>query len=280
MSIYLSEVLELADPALILDRISEYEATQLISFLRRTDGADPQRRVAGRIAEALHQKDPDNRVVTTVYCAVLKDRGELHRAANILAARLRQDCDWFFLRVVGSVLWRMQYRTSALLAFELADQYELAGRGNYVLTEETLETLRARLRRTWLPDNAFYRLSEEGRQPFITSAELAALEAPVDVVGLQGYTLRPLKSKRQLARVANQLKNCLNSYLGQVANGTTLLFAVENNGCPVEAIEVNPATRRVVQWKGERNSSPDPRTRTAIETTLASISNVVAPANS
>ena len=280
MTFSINEVLELADPALILDRINEYEATQLIAHLRHSDEVDPQRDVAYRIAEVLHQRNPDNRVVTTLFSALLKDRGELHQAADVLAVRLRQDCDWYFLRVVGSVLWWMGYRTSALLAFDLADQYELAGRGNYVLTEETLESLRARLRRTWLPDNAFYRLSEEGRQPFNTSAELTALETPVDISGLDGYMLRPLKSKRQLARVANQLKNCLNSYLGQIVNGTTLLFAVEINGIPVEAIEVNPATRRVVQWKGEANCSPNPRTREAIENILARVSNVAAPANS
>jgi hypothetical protein len=172
----------------------------------------------------------------------------------------------------------MDYRTSAHLAFELADQYQAAGRGNYAITNETLESLRARLRRTWLPDNAFYRLSEEGKTPLITSTELAQLETPVEIHGLSGYTLRPLKSKRQLARVANQLKNCLNSYLRQVVNGTTMLFAVECQGTPIEAIEVNPATRQVVQWKGERNAAPNPRTRAAIEQTLLHISRVAAPA--
>jgi hypothetical protein len=278
MTIDIQEVLEMPDPALVLDSISEYEATSLIAFLRRAEDVDLDRRVSYRIAEALHQRQPDNVVATTVFAALLKDIGEVRRAAEVLAVRLRQDCDWYFLRVVGSVLWRMDYRTSAQLAFELADQYEVAGRGNYAITNETLESLRARLRRTWLPDNAFYRLSEEGKQPFITSTELARLETPVEIRGLSGYTLRPLKSKRQLARVANQLKNCLNSYLSQVVNGTTMLFAVECHGTPIEAIEVNPATRRVVQWKGERNAAPNPRTRAAIEQALVQVSKVAAPA--
>jgi hypothetical protein len=278
MTIDIQEVLEMPDPALVLDSISEYEATSLIAFLRRAEDVDLDRRVSYRIAEALHQRQPDNVVATTVFAALLKDIGEVRRAAEVLAVRLREDCDWYFLRVVGSVLWRMDYRTSAQLAFELADQYEVAGRGNYAITNETLESLRARLRRTWLPDNAFYRLSEEGKQPFITSTELARLETPVEIRGLSGYTLRPLKSKRQLARVANQLKNCLNSYLSQVVNGTTMLFAVECHGTPIEAIEVNPATRRVVQWKGERNAAPNPRTRAAIEQALVQVSKVASPA--
>ena len=278
MTINIQEILEMPDPALVLDSISEYEATSLIAFLRRAEDIDLDRRVSYRIAEVLHQRQPDNVVATTVFAALLKDIGEVRRAAEVLAGRLRQDCDWYFLRVVGSVLWRMNYRTSAQLAFELADQYQAAGRGNYTITNETLESLRARLRRTWLPDNAFYRLSEEGKQPFITSTELKQLETPVEIRGLSGYTLRPLKSKRQLARVANQLKNCLNSYLSQVVNGTTMLFAVEFQGTPVEAIEVNPATRRVVQWKGERNAAPNQRTRAAIQQTLTQVSKVAAPA--
>jgi hypothetical protein len=278
MTVNIEEVLAMPDPALVLDSISEYEATSLIAFLRRAENIDLDRRVSYRIAEALHQRQPDNVVVTTVFAALLKDIGEVRRAAEVLAVRLRQDCDWYFLRVVGSVLWRMDYQTSAQLAFELADQYEDAGRGNYAITNETLESLRARLRRTWLPDNVFYRLSEEGKQPFITSSELQQMESPVEIHGLTGYTLRPLKSKRQLARVANQLQNCLNSYLSQVVHGTTLLFAVEFHGTPVEAIEVNPATRRVVQWKGKRNSAPNQRTHTAIQQTLTQISRVAAPA--
>ena len=165
------------------------------------------------------------------------------------------------------MLFRSGYRTSAQFAFDLAQQYQDAA-GKFTFTDETLESLRARLRGTWLPDNAFYRLSEECKRPLLTDAELATLEAPLPIPGLDGYTLRPLKSKRQLARTANQLRNCLNSYLTQVVNGTTLLFAVEKDGTPVEAIEVNPATRMVVQWKGPSNTPPNAQTRPSIERVL------------
>ena len=124
---------------------------------------------------------------------------------------------------------------------------------------------------TWLPDDRFFQLAEEGTSTELTSEELANLEVPVQVQGLDGYSIRPLKSKRQLARVANQLQNCLNSYLGQVVNGTTLLFAVEHQGTPVEAIEVNPASRKIVQWKGVRNSNPDPRLKSHIQETLVNL---------
>jgi len=275
----LDQISKMADPGSVLANINKYDATQLIKQFRETrkellrSGSHDNRRQASaylraahRIAEVLHARNADDLVVTTVFAAVIKDTGELRRAGELLAARLRGDCNNYYLNVVGSVLWHSGYRTSAQFAFDLAEQYAAAG--GFAFTNETLETLRARLRRTWLPDNAFYRLSEDGKQPLLTDKELEKLETPIPIPGLPGYTLRPLKSKRQLARTANQLRNCLNSYLTQIANGTTLLFGVERAGTPVEAIEVNPATRKIVQWKGSSNSAPNIRTKPHIERVL------------
>jgi hypothetical protein len=275
----LDHVSQLHDPASVLSRMNKYDATQLIRQLREArkplvNGSHDNRRRAGaylraahRIAEVLHARNSDDIVVTTCFAAVIKDTGELRRAGELLAARLRGDCNNYYLNVVGSVLWHSGLRTSAQFAFDLAEQYAAAG--GFAFTNETLETLRARLRGTWLPDNAFFRLSEDGKHPLLTDKELEKLETPIPIPGLAGYTLRPLKSKRQLARTANQLRNCLNSYLTQIVNGTTLIFGVERNGTPVEAIEVNPATRKVVQWKGQSNAAPSSQTKPFIERVLA-----------
>ena len=266
------EITQLLDPAIVLDEIDKFSATQLISSLRNSYALDPHNRVAYRLAEDLHRRHPDDIAATTCFTAVLKDVGELDRAANLLADRLREDCNWYFLRVIGSVFNRRGMRTSANFAFELAQQFEDAGKGNYQITTETLGTLRERLRRTWLPNDAFFDIAEEGNAAELTSEELATLETPIAIPGLNGYTLRPLKSKRQLARVANQLRNCLNSYLSQVVNGATLLFAVELQGIPIEAIEENPASRKVVQWKGVCNSNPNLNLQPHIQQALVNLS--------
>jgi hypothetical protein len=268
----IEEVTQLDDPTVVLDEIDQYSATHLIRTLRHSWTLDPHKRVAYRLAEELHRRHPNDIVATTVFTAVLKDVGELERAANLLADRLREDCDWYLLRVIGSVLYKRGMRTSARLAFDLAQHFEDAGKGNYQITAETVGTLRDRLRGTWLPNDAFFDIAEEGNAPELTSEELATLETPLSVPGLNGYTLRPLKSKRQLARVANQLHNCLNSYHSQVVNGATLLFAVERQGTPIEAIEVNPASRKVVQWKGVRNSTPNPILQPHIQKALINLS--------
>jgi len=268
----IEEITQLPDPAIVLDEIDQYSATRLIGSLRNSYALDPHNRIAYRLAEVLHRRHPNDIAATTCFTAVLKDVGELDRAANLLADRLREDCNWYFLRVIGSVFNRRGMRTSANFAFELAQQFEDAGKGNYQITTETLGTLRERLRRTWLPNDAFFDIAEEGNAAELTSEELATLETPIAIPGLNGYTLRPLKSKRQLARVANQLRNCLNSYLSQVVNGATLLFAVELQGTPIEAIEVNPASRKVVQWKGVCNSNPNPNLQPHIQQALVNLS--------
>ena len=272
MSRSIEEITQLVDPTVVLDEIDQYSATQLIRALRNSWSLYPHKRVAYRLAEDLHRRHPNDIVATTVFTAVLKDVGELDRAANLLADRLREDCDWYLLRVIGSVLHRRGMRTSARLAFDLAQHFEDAGKGNYQITAETVGTLRDRLRGTWLPNDAFFDIAEQCTATELTSEELATLETPISVPGLNGYTLRPLKSKRQLARVANQLQNCLNSYHSQVVNGATLLFAVELQGTPIEAIEVNPASRKVVQWKGVRNSKPNPLLQPHIQKTLINLS--------
>ena len=272
MSRSIEEITQLVDPTVVLDEIDQYSATQLIRALRNSWSLDPHKRVAYRLAEDLHRRHPNDIVATTVFTAVLKDVGELDRAANLLADRLREDCDWYLLRVIGSVLHRRGMRTSARLAFDLAQHFEDAGKGNYQITAETVGTLRDRLRGTWLPNDAFFDIAEQCTATELTSEELATLETPISVPGLNGYTLRPLKSKRQLARVANQLQNCLNSYHSQVVNGATLLFAVELQGTPIEALEVNPASRKVVQWKGVRNSKPNPLLQPHIQKTLINLS--------
>ena len=269
----IEEITQLDDPTVVLDEIDQYSATQLIRALRHSWTLDPHKRVAYCLAEELHRRHPNDIVATTVFTAVLKDVGELERAANMLADRLREDCNWYLLRVIGSVLYKRGMRTSARLAFDLAQHFEDAGKGNYQITAETVGTLRDRLRGTWLPNDAFFDIAEEGSAAELTSEELETLETPISISGLNGYTLRPLKSKRQLARVANQLQNCLNSYHSQVVNGATLLFAVERQGTPIEAIEVNPASRKVVQWKGVRNCQPNPILQPHIQKSLVNLSN-------
>lgn len=240
-------------------------------MLRKSYEIDGAIESAEALSRALLELHPSDLVAVTVRAAVLKDCFCLTEASNLLLRHLNEHSDSYFLRVVASVLWHQNWRTSAVFVFNLADELERPSSYTRRLTPETVETIRARLTGQWLPANDYYRTSELGKQPVLASEEITRLEQTTPVDGLEGYSIRPLKSKRQLARVANHLKNCLNSYLNQVQQGTTLLFAIEKNGVPVEAIEVNPSTRRIVQWKAARNSPPNELTRPHIEQALSAI---------
>jgi len=276
----IEDVLDHPHPASIFEHLRHrrpedqelWALVHLVAAARRMDPEPRTARAAEQLSALLIALAPNGLVATTMRAAVLKDNGEITAAAELLAGRLRPDCNAHFLRVVGSVLRAMRCNTSAQFAFHLAHHHEFHAPPRGWLTAETIESLRARLLRTWLPDDAMFRLAETSTATMPTAAELAVLEAPISIPGLDGFTLRPLKSKRQLARVAHQLRNCLNSYLAQVVNGTTLIFAVEDHGTPVEAIEINPSTRRIVQWKGARNAPPRQSTRPFVEKVLLTTS--------
>ena len=85
MSLTIEEIAQLRDPATALDQIDQYSATQLIRELRRSRAVDPHNRISYRLAEVLHERHPNDIVITTVFTAVLKDVGELDQAANLLA---------------------------------------------------------------------------------------------------------------------------------------------------------------------------------------------------
>jgi len=270
----IAELISVDDYTTLVDTVDRFRLTATVATLRRARSVPSSLEAAERLTEALYSRYPTDHVVITVRAAVLKDCGHLHQAAQVLAGHLHEMSDSFYLRVVASVLWHMELRTSASFAFELADRHSSNAGHRTPLTFETVQTLRERLLGTWLPNTDFYRLSEQGAQPLKTDSELAPLETPVAVDGLPTYTLRPLKSKRQLARAANHLQNCLNSYHSQIVQGTTLLFAVERDGTPIEAIEVNPSTRRVVQWKGVSNRPPNSTTKPVIERTLKNVAGI------
>lgn len=249
----------------IVQQFGRNKCSGLVRDLRRSVRNPGVQIAAENLTAALLSAHPTDPVAITLRAAVLKDNGQIHDAAILLSRHLSRNSNSYFLRVAGSVLWRQEQRTSARFVFDLADELERGAVPNGTLTAETVATIQARLSRRWLPDNAHFRRSELGTQDLIASHDLTQIERPIPVHGLDGYTIRPLRSKRQLARVANQLRNCMNAYLTQVQQGTTLLFAIEVNGTPVEAIEVNPASHRIVQWKAKSNAAPNPVTRPAIE---------------
>ena len=99
---------------------------------------------------------------------------------------------------------------------------------------------------------------------------------PVRIDGLAEVCLRPLLSSGQIDRATHHLKNCLSSHFKkQILQGHKRVATIEVQGVPVEALEVDVRSGRVLQWKAAQNAAPDAARRRVIESQLVA-SNIVA----
>lgn len=98
MSLRLSEVVLLADPATVLAEIDRYEATKIVSTLRKSLHVEGALYAVDRISHTLLESMPDDIIFTTIRASVLKDMGLLNESAEMLATRLRGDCNGHFLK--------------------------------------------------------------------------------------------------------------------------------------------------------------------------------------
>ena len=80
----------------------------------------------------------------------------------------------------------------------------------------------------------------------------------ISVAGSANLRIRRITSKGQLDRAAHHLRNCLSSYWSSVRDQRRVILTVERNGQPIQAIEIDPRSGNVIQWKGHRNTVPDP----------------------
>jgi len=112
-----------------------------------------------------------------------------------------------------------------------------------------------------------------------TRDDLVWPETPILIPGLVGVRVRPLRSGQQVDRATHYLRNCLSSvYRTPILRGTKRVATVEVDDKPVEAIEIDSRSGRVVQWKGRENCSPDSMRRRTIEAHLASVRVLALPA--
>jgi len=109
--------------------------------------------------------------------------------------------------------------------------------------------------------------------------DLSWPDEPIEIPGLVGVRVRPLRSGQQVDRATHYLRNCLSSvYRTPILRGTKRVATVEVDDKPVEAIEIDSRSGRVVQWKGRENCSPDSMRRRTIEAHLASVRVLALPA--
>lgn len=254
------------DRTTLLMGLKRYDATMLCAEIRRYD-----RLTAGwaetleAVARWILERWSDERYARAAALAGLLDvRAGDGEVRNHLLAQLEAGTySAADLRVAARLMGERGHRASNAWLHTLADEVERNPQG---LTRETVTTIIDRLHGRWLPEGDPY----EHLTVETMLADLTDLEQPVEVPGAPGLRLRPLRSRQQLDRFSNHLKNCASSYLALVKSGATRLLGLELDGTPVELIEVHPRTGIIKQWKGYRNGAPDPTRRRLVEPFLVS----------
>lgn len=92
--------------------------------------------------------------------------------------------------------------------------------------------------------------------------------ADVDGAWVDEYQLRLPHNRRELVEWSRSLDNCLDTYPPRVANNRSWIVGVEHHNRLVAAIEIAPATQRIVQFLGPANRPVSDRMRRLVEAAL------------
>ena len=192
--------------------------------------------------------------------ATLLDVGDVYQVVESLIARLEIDqASAGDLYVGGRAIRLLGRDVTGRWVFGLADDLKTNG---HPLTPETRNLIVGALRG---PRQDF----EDVDIDAIKEVDLQALESVTPIPGLEGTTLRPIRSRGQCDRYANRLRNCASGYVARVKADACRLFGIEVDGEPVELIEVRPSDGRIVQWKGHANGPADSHRRPVVERFLS-----------
>jgi len=254
------------DKTAFVERLSDFETTQLVKALRFAPYASTETKVATLEPVALTglRRFPANRFILATGLAALLDCGQittvirtLSEQRNLVAASAHLMC------VLGRALHLRGSRRSRDVAFRFAEFLK-----SRELTAAELAWLHERLDDPHHLVPGFFEPWPQGPEALERPERI---EGVVPVPNLPGYSVRLVVSKTQIERFANRLRNCLNGMSDRILSDHTRIIGIERDGHPYEAIEVNPRGGLVRQWKGERNREADPATRGALQRFLLDI---------
>jgi len=242
-------------------------ATQVIAQLRREYGANRSIaiQVATQICEtALPKARPrDLKFLNAQFVALALDRCDYENVRQHLLRNASPNFSLTFL-MLSRRFCRMTNRPNRAEFFD----HLIVDRNAYAdleFTPEIVREIRTALSRHALDENTlnFHGAAAPKFPPL--------LSAPLPVQGLETGVLRQILSSNYNNRVINYLKNCLGSYKAAILDGRATVLALELDGKPTEAIQINRATMAVQQWAGVGNAPPNAATKNAIVETLRTI---------
>ncbi len=242
-------------------------ASQVIVQLRREFGVNRPRaiQIASEICEKalLKARPRDLKFLNAQFVALALDRCEYETVREYLLRNVAANFNLSFL-MVSRRFCRLTNRPRRAEFFDhlIADRNANA---DLEFTPEIVREIRNALSRHAPDENLlnFHDTAAPKFQPLIS--------VPLPVQGLETGVLRQILSSNYNNRCINYLKNCLGAYKAAILDGRATVLALELDGKPTEAIQINRATMTVQQWAGVGNAPPNPVTKNAIVETLKSI---------
>lgn len=255
---------------------SAYDLAQFVGQLRRMGN---NREYVIQLCQLALAEHPGHEPFMNVHIASLVDIGQTRNASRAALRYVHAGRTPFFMRTMARLFSASGLPESAVRIFQRSET-------GAVMTVEEARALALTLRQissngansghrptsgAWYFENG---IDLEDDQPDAvlrdtsvgsTQASVQPLKGrPLESRSLPTVTIHAATSRQQIDRATNYLKNCLSQYWKKVKRGQTWIYVVERDGKPIEAIEVHPTSRKVLQWKGIKNCAADPTAKAAL----------------
>ena len=272
---HLADQLVASDPSdQVLLEIDQFEATQIIAQLRRGFGSDRSeiaKEIAWRIISLNEQRGIKPRqepFFESQRRALLQDMGRTEELREELLRSLGRNAP------IGVLLScrRFARQEGRINRARMFDQLilESSERNFCGFTPEVVREMRAAISRQGNDDHfgPYGSPHTDESKP----APPPLFNGLIHICDEPQLNLRLLRSSNEIAYASNKLKNCLaTTYKRRIKSGHCWIVTLEMGGKPVEALEIDQRSRRIVQWAGVENMPPNPNFQDAVRSALYSM---------
>ncbi len=255
----------------VLGDIDPFEATQVVARLRRAfndDRMGTARDIAWRIICAHEDRGIKPRQVPFFESqkrALLQDMGRTEELRELLLRSIGRNVSEGVLMSCRRFA-RQEGRVNRAQMFDQliieAIQSDFCG-----FTPEVVREMRAAISRQGNDDH--FGPYGSPRTDESKPAPPPLFTGLVQVSSSPNLKLRLLRSSREVDYATHKLKNCLaTTYKRRIKSGFCWVVTMEIDGQPIEALEIDQRSRRIVQWAGVENMPPNPKFQDSVRSAL------------
>jgi len=261
-----------SDQALLT--FDQFEVTQIIARLRRgrsDGGSETARQIAWRLIQLNEQRGIKPRhkpFFESQRRALMQDLGRTQELRELLLRSLGRDAS------VGVLLSCRRFcrHEGRINRARMFDQLRIeASESNFCgFTPEVVREMRAAISR--IGNDDYFGPYGSPHADESKPAPPPLFNGLIHIGDEPKMNLRLLRSSNEVDYASSKLKNCLaTTYKRRIKSGHSWIVTVEMDGKPVEALEIDQHSRRIVQWAGIQNMPPNPNFQDAVRSALFSI---------